>query len=407
MAAVGVFVGSWTGIHHGWFTRGQLIDTPTYQSYGDAIARGEAPYRDFSLEYPPGALPVFVVPTGFVASQSPDDYRSAFEDEMLALGIVLVLVVALTLSGLEPRVERRLPGLAVVAFAPLLAGSVILTRFDLWPAALTAGALAALLARRERLAAVVLALAVLAKLYPAVLVPLGIAYVWRGRGRNAAVRWTVLLVAVLAAGFVPFAILSPGGLAHSFSTQLGRPLQLESLGSALLIAAHHVGGLALTLKSDHGSQNVEGTLPSIVGVLSSALQLCTVVWTWIAFARGPATRERLVTASAAAVVAFVAFGKVFSPQYMIWLPPLVALVALPSAWATLAAALVLTQLWFPDRYWQLALGFHPFESWALLSRDLAVVALFALLATRLQDERLGERRVAREPLEPVRREVQV
>lgn len=407
-AAAGVlFLCAWGLLHHLWYGRHQIVDTPIYQGWGDRIAAGQMPYRDFSLEYPPGAIPVFVAPELTAAPADFGAYGRAFEKWMALCGVAIVLLVGAALAPLRAPPRRSALALGLVAIFPLLLGNVVLSRFDLWPAALTAGALAALLAGRESLASAVLAAAVLAKLYPAVIVPIALAYVWRRSGRDAAMRFAGVLVALLVAGFLPFAIISPGGLAHSFSTQLGRPLQLESLGSALLIAAHHVGGLALTLKSDHGSQNLEGTLPSIVGALSGALQLCAVVWTWIAFARGAATRERLVTASAAAVVAFVAFGKVFSPQYMVWLVPLVALTALRSAWLTLAAALVATQLWFPSRYWQLALGFHPFESWALLSRDLFVAALFALLAVSLQDERLREARPVREPLEPVRREVQV
>ena len=87
-------------------------------------------------------------------------------------------------------------------------------------------------------------------------------------------------------------------------------------------------------------------------------------------------------ASAAAVCAFVAFGKVLSPQFLIWLIPLVPLVRGRrgvAASALLAVALVLTQLWFPFRYWELVLHFGTLESWLVLVRDLVLVALFATL----------------------------
>ncbi len=96
------------------------------------------------------------------------------------------------------------------------------------------------------------------------------------------------------------------------------------------------------------------------------------------FARGPATATALVRASAAAVCAFVAFGKVLSPQFLIWLIPVVPLVrGRRGLWAgaLLLAALVLTQVWFPFRYFRLALHFEAGLSWVLLARDLLLVSL--------------------------------
>src|SRR5512147_2057537 len=62
VAALGMFIGSWALLHWEWFARGQIIDTPVYENYGNAMATWHAPYLDFGLEYPPGALPAFLVP---------------------------------------------------------------------------------------------------------------------------------------------------------------------------------------------------------------------------------------------------------------------------------------------------------------------------------------------------------
>ena len=72
-----------------------------------------------------------------------------------------------------------------------------------------------------------------------------------------------------------------------------------------------------------------------------------------------------------------------SPQFLIWLIPLVPLVwGRRGLWASglLAAALVLTQTWFPYRYWVFALHFDAGRSWTVLVRDLVLVALLAVLA---------------------------
>ena len=88
---------------------------------------------------------------------------------------------------------------------------------------------------------------------------------------------------------------------------------------------------------------------------------------------------------AAALVAFVALGKVLSPQFLIWLAPVVPLVAGlrgVRASALLAAALALTQLWFPSRYWDLARELAGLPSALVLARDLVLVALLVVLLRR-------------------------
>jgi hypothetical protein len=274
-----------------------------------------------------------------------------------------------------------------VALAPLALGPVVLSRFDLWPAVLVAAGLAALVSGRLRLGHVALGAGVAAKLYPVVLAPIAVAYVWRREGRREALLCGAALAAVVGAVFVPFLVLAPGGLWHSLWDQASRPLQIESLGAGLLLVSHHVFGTAITLESSHGSQNFSGSAPDVLAAAQSVLQAAALVAVWILFARGPARRDRLVLASAAALVAFIALGKVLSPQFLIWLIPVVPLVrgrrGLTAA-GLLGAALVLTQLWFPYRYWQLALHFGTLESWLVLARDLALVGLLLVLMLELR-----------------------
>ena len=383
LVAVAVFLLSWGLLHRGFYTHDPIVDTPIYERYGAAMDDGKVPYRDFSVEYPPAALPVFLLPA--LGDPGSDTFRVRFEALMAFLGELMVVCVAVALVALGVQLQRLLAALGFVALAPLALGPVFLSRFDLWPAALTAAALAALVAGRLRLGHVALGAAVAAKLYPAVLAPLAVAYVWRREGRREALVCAGLLAGVVALVFAPFFVLSPGGVWHSMADQASRPLQIESLGSGLLLAAHQVFGTGLTMRTSHGSQNLAGTAPDVLAVALTILQIGAVVAVWLLFARGSAGRERLLQASAAALVAFVAFGKVLSPQFLIWLVPLVPLVGgrrgLVAA-ALLATALVLTQLWFPYRYWELALDFATFPSWLVLARDLVLIALLVTVWPR-------------------------
>ena len=340
------------------------------------MAAGEVPYRDFDLEYPPAALPVFWLPT-----LGPEEhYATIFELLMLGCAAASLGFVLLALSALGAPPGRLLAAAVAVGLFPLALGTVVLTRFDLWPAALAAAALAALLAGRGRLALGVLALAVAAKIYPLVLLPPAIVFLWRRRGAREAAIGLGVFAAVLALVIAPFAAVAPEGLLDALGRQLGRPLQIESLGASLLLAGKQLGLYEPTVVSTHGSQNLAGGLPDALATAQTVLQAVVLLAVWALAARGPLTPLRLAAASAASVVAFVALGKVLSPQFLIWLVPLVPLVAGRAGVAALAllgAALVTTHLWFPRGYWDMvALGW---QGWLVLARNLLLVALTGLL----------------------------
>jgi uncharacterized membrane protein len=363
LAAAGLFLACFGLVHRWFWAHGQLVDWPTYRNYGDAILHhGRIPYRDFAVEYPPGALPPFIAAAPFA------DYAGAFAWLMAACGVALVFVVA----------SVRPAAAFFVALAPVLAGSLILSRFDLWPALLATAAIVALLAERHRLGWGLLGAAVAAKLWPLVIVPL--ALVWsirRGRG------WSALAGAVVVAAiFLPFVLLSPHGVWSSLRGQASRPLQIESLGASLFMTFSHP-----VVISSHGSRNVDGH--GGVGTTFTVLQIVVLIALWVAFARGQATGDRFVRYSAAAVCAFIAFGKVLSPQFLLWLVPLVPLVRGRrglAATVLLTLALVLTQVWFPQRYWGYADWYR--LAGVVFARDLVLVVLLAVLVLPLRSVRL-------------------
>jgi Glycosyltransferase family 87 len=367
---------SWALLHTGFWDRTQIVDTPTYQRYGQAVLDGQVPYRDFDLEYPPAALPVFVLP----ALAREDDYSSAFELLMWACAVAAIVALGLALAAVDASSPRLYAAIGFLALAPLALGTVILSRYDFWPGALAIGAVAAFVSRKEGLGFGLLGLAVAAKIYPLVLLPL--ALVWTARRRGTRELWIGLgcFVGVLALCFVPFLVLSAGGVAHSVGTQIGRPLQIESLGASLLLAAEQLGLYDATVESSHGSQNLAGSLPDTLAALLTAFQLVAVGMVWAVFAARDRGREGLLAGSAAAVAAFVALGKVLSPQFLIWLLPLVPAVAGSgglAACAVLLAALVTTQLWFPFRYWDVV-ALEP-VGWLVVVRNVLLVALYAIL----------------------------
>ena len=386
-AAVGVLLlaAGWALLHTGFYDDAAIVDTPVYEGYGDRMADGELPYRDFELEYPPGALPVFLLPS----LGAEEDYDALFEVLMLICGAAAVALVAVTLGAVGVSTAALYGGVALAALSPLLLGPVVLTRFDLWPAALVAGALAALVTARDRAGLALLAVAVAAKLYPLVVVPVALLYVARRRGRNEAFAALAAFALVLALLCVPFAVAAPDGFFDSIARQTGRPLQIESLGAGVLLATDRLGLYDAAVVSSHGSQNLAGSLPDALASVQTVVQALAIVAVWVAFARSPGGPRALLAGSAAAVAAFVAFGKVLSPQFLIWLVTLVPLAAaaaasraLTAAAGLFAAALVTTQVWFPYRYWEVV-ALQP-VAWLVAVRDVLLVALALVLlaATR-------------------------
>ena len=372
-----------------WLEQGQLSDVGGYQQHATAIRAGQVPYRDFPFEYPPAALPPMLLPAYMSWS-----YATSFAVLMGVCGAACIAAAASVLRAVGAGAERTWAVLLAIGVAPLVLGSLFDTRFDLWPTLLAVGALAALVRERPVVSGALLGLGFAAKLWPAVLLPIALVHLWRRKGRSGALANLAAFVAVAAACFLPFAIIAPDGLHAMFADQLGRPLQVESLGAAVLMAAEHFGMRPLATIDSHGAQALSGHGAGLAANLSTVFGVVTVVAIWVVFARRRNTDgEAVLLATAAVVAALIAFDKVLSPQYLIWLVPFVFLVSGGRgvlAGGLLFLALGLTQTWFPVHYWSLALDHAPPWSWYLLARDLALVALAGVLLLELSRARDSE-----------------
>ena len=377
-----------------WLEHGQLSDVGGYQEHAAAIRAGQMPYRDFPFEYPPAALLPMLLPAYMSWS-----YATSFAVLMGVCGAACLAAAGSALRTVGATPERTWAVLLAIGVSPLVLGSLFDTRFDLWPTLLAAAALAATVRERPVLSGVLLGLGFAAKLWPAVLLPIAVVHLWRRRGQAGGVAVVAAFVVAAAACFLPFAFLAPDGLHAMFSDQLGRPLQVESLGAAVLMAGQHLGMRPLETISSHGAQALSGRGAGLAADLSTVFEIVVVLAIWIVFARRRhADGEAVLLAAAAAVAALIAFDKVLSPQYLIWLVPFVFLV--PGASGMLAGGLLflalgLTQTWFPAHYWALALDHAAPWSWYLLARDLALVALagvFLLALSRGRDFEPGRER---------------
>lgn len=145
-----------------------------YYRTSTALLRGEMPYRDFHLEYPPFSLAGFLPPhlMAFGSHLSFDQYCDLFlvENVALAAGILLLLVRARSLwRGVD---RPSFTSLLAYSGMVLIVGALLPWRYDLFPTALTVLAVCAVMAKRPGWAGIWLGAAIAAKLYPIVLAPI-------------------------------------------------------------------------------------------------------------------------------------------------------------------------------------------------------------------------------------------
>ena len=329
------------------------------------------------MEYPPGALAVFLPPEVFGSAH----YNAAFKALMALCGAAAIVVVALLLVRLGATRARLWSALGLLALSPTAVGPISLNTYDAWPALLTIAALALLLASLPLAAFVLLGLAFAAKVYPVVLLPPALVFVWRTAGRRVALLALTAFAAVSAAVIVPFLALAPHGLAESFRAQAARALQVESLGGAVLGVADRLGWYSAHVvhRTGHAiSYDLVGSLPRTLAAVSSAAQVLAVVGAAWLYWRGRDDPRRLAVAFAAAVAGFLVFTRFFSPQYLAWLIPLIVLLQ-PLEWMLAAVILVLAQVWFFHYSDVFSLGGY---IWLVALRDVLVLALFVVLCRR-------------------------
>ena len=323
-------------------------DLYVYGVYADLLHGGQLPYVDFGFEYPPlAALPIWLAGVPGLDDRT---YAVSF-GVLMALCLLAAQQLAARLAG-GGRAGVTVAWLLVAA--PVLIGASLRTHFDALPIAIAFGGLLAISKDRHALGFALLGIGTMTKLFPGLLALIALVWLAGGRGAwRAAWRGAAVLAAVVVAISLP---LAGAGYVDSFEFHLDRPVQIESTAASVLFA---LGGSEVTgtnRRPDRFKSNgLDGGHAELVeGLFTFVLVLALWAIAWLAARRAGA--RHMVLCGFAALLAFVTLGKVFSPQYVIWLAPFAAL-----AWVwgrravalLAAAAIVLTHVEFPSRYFDL------------------------------------------------------
>lgn len=317
-----------------WFGSNGTKLLPESQCAFLHLTTAQPSFHLLPVEYPPLTLAVFslalLLPLAY--------YQVAFA---VLMSLVSVLIYWLLL--------RYGPRGAALAFATYIFIGALATaqgRFDLIPAALTLLCVIAAERKHWTTAYVALAFGVLLKLYPLLLLPglfiaeqqvagrlhipatsltlrallRQLAYTARG---IMGWRWQNLLIflGIILGVSGAFSLLNfQGAVVNQFSYFTQRPIQIEATASTVLWLAHNFDQPFQVVYS-YGSLNSLSSLSGIVGVIDTVLLVTgyvSILWQqW----RG---RLDITQTMIAFLFIFIATGKVFSPQYLIWLIPLLA-----------------------------------------------------------------------------------
>ncbi|MBI3074094.1 MAG: hypothetical protein HYY84_18445 [Deltaproteobacteria bacterium] len=350
--------------------------------------RARLPYRDIPIEYPALALLAFIPPRLVTALWGGD-----FTDYQHILGLFLT---AFTLGSIffAYRTLRRLGLIGRRGPVPLLAlsllfhfglGVISTHRFDPLVAFFVAAMLDALTAGRLKTAAILLALGVSTKIYPLFLAPLLVIPTLVDRRFADAARSGAVFSLALALVNLPPLLASPSGYVAMLSFQGERGVLMESTYGSILLVAHVLFGYDVTRTLTHGSWELVSSASSTLVSLSHIVLPAAIAAVYAAFARAilknkEATARNILAldAALAIVAALLAFSKIFSPQFVLWLFPLAFLSThhRKRRVVALITAAFLTQIYFPRAYPILYQTFNPALVTVLFLRNAAVGFLF-------------------------------
>jgi len=282
--------------------------------FQEQLAAGKVPYTGHPVEYPVLIGAVMQVVAWFVRPITNQEIRGReFYDVTVLLLTLCAIVGTLATAYLAGR-TRRWTALGVALAPGLIFASFI--NWDLIAMALVAAGMAAWAARRTVLAGVLLGLAVATKFYPVLFFgPLLLLCLRAGRMRAF---WTTTAAAAVAwlAVNLPVAFAAPSGWARFYTLSKDRPADWGSVW--YFFETEHwpfVGSLT------GGSLNLFSAAVFAAG--------CVVIGALILTAP---RRPRVPQVFFLVLAVFLLSNKVWSPQYVIWLVPLVVL-ARPRLWA--------------------------------------------------------------------------
>ena len=379
-------------------------DLPLYACYAHAFWQGPTPhtagwsacaplwhgnvgrFHTFPVEYPAPALAIFSLPLLMPWWSYAIGYP---------IWIALSLIAASAALAWKGRLEAAI---ALPTYSLLAGWYFVLDRYDLVPGLCVLGAFLLLERGRSRAATAALAIGTLLKLFPIVLLPVLLIACRREEGR-----WRLDLAAlfaiICAAGFVPALLLNAPGALSPLHVESARALHIESLpgdvswlaSRASLGPSPGVDGGPVPVMSYNSLSIVHGAATA----WSVFFILLALVGAIVALRRTRRGDDSPARTAIVLLLLVLLAGKVFSPQYLLWVLPLVAVQeGLRLPWLALCALATFIM----HDYYTLPLASLPWSSGFLAIITVRNLLLGGMIALYLALP--GDRRTPHWPTRP-------
>ncbi|MDR3282437.1 MAG: glycosyltransferase 87 family protein [Candidatus Methanoplasma sp.] len=284
-----------------------------------------------SMEYPPLALVFLGLPRLFASTSG--GYEVAFAAEAFVFFVMGLIYTAKLAKRFN---QSQNAAMLLYTCAMLLMLEFVLDRYDIFPAVITLLSIYCYVTKRYAMAWILLSIATMTKLYPAVLMPTFLIPMLADRDWKGVTSGLILYLGVAILIFLPFLIANSDAATFFITYHWDRPLQIESLAASLIYPFVLAGVVEASGMFSYGSDNMVGPIPdAVAGAMTPAmavllLLLYAVMYYlfWKIKKNGCNTEDnRRAMFGAALFLALTIFmmgGKVFSGQYILWIVPLSA-----------------------------------------------------------------------------------
>ncbi|MFC1846963.1 glycosyltransferase 87 family protein [Chloroflexota bacterium] len=334
------------------------------------IMNGDIPYQpSFPVEYPPLALLSFLLPA--LVSSSLAVYSLLFALQIYLLDLVMLYILYKLAGRLNLKIWYVLGAYSLCLAA---VGTLVTGHFDMVPTALVMVALYAFMNGKNKTAWAFLALSLSVKMYPVIIAPLFALYLLRQKQYRRLVQGIAIFAFVLLLLNLPWAIINWDGYGNidndkSFlGYHMARGLHSESSYGSIILLGQTMGMTQVGAGLTYGSWNIISPLADTLAKSSFYITAVFLLSAYGLYARrlwqkpkdegggvvlnNEAIRQLLLFSLLVVLIMLLA-SKVFSPQYLIWICPLIPLVMERKLYDLLILFLVaagISQYIYPHHY---------------------------------------------------------